>query len=314
MDKKKLKKNADEPKEKPKRTPNSVKKDPKNSIAHLLITGSNHFLETIFNATNNGIVITDPTGHIRKTNKKALEMLGYREEELFGKYISIISDYHGPMESSSLMKQLFEKGSVENYVISYRRKNGTNFSAEANITLLRDSTGTVIGGLSAIRHRTEHKQAQKLIEEKELDLTQKASELEELNAALNVLLHKRSEYKREQEENVLFNFYELVEPYLLKLKKECTDSRHRVYLEAIENTLNEIASSFSRNLLSRAKGLTATELQMANHIKYGMSTKEISSLLNISARTVESHRNSIRKKLGILDRGTDLRTYLLSFS
>lgn len=218
------------------------------------------------------------------------------------------------MESSPLMKELLAKGCIENHEISYRRKNGTIFPADINIMLLRNNKGTIIGGLSAIRPKTNHKHVQELLEEKELELQQKITELEELNVALKVLLHKRSEYKRELEENVLFNFYKLVEPYLLKLKKECTNSKHRVYLNAIENTLNEIVSSFSRNLLTKAKNFTDTELQVANHIKYGMSSKEIAAFLNISRRTVETHRNSIRKKLGITDRGIDLRTYLLSLS
>lgn len=51
---------------------------------------------------------------------------------------------------------------------------------------------------------------------------------------------------------------------------------------------------------------------MAEFIRSGMSSQEIASTLNVARKTVENHRNSLRNKLGITNRGVNLRNYLLS--
>ena len=45
------------------------------------------------------------------------------------------------------------------------------------------------------------------------------------------------------------------------------------------------------------QGLTFREIEIIKQIKEGLSSKEISSVLNISVRTVEVHRHNILKKL-----------------
>ena len=45
--------------------------------------------------------------------------------------------------------------------------------------------------------------------------------------------------------------------------------------------------------------LTRREMQIAELCSKGMINKEIASMLGISQRTVETHKNNIYKKLGI---------------
>jgi DNA-binding CsgD family transcriptional regulator len=60
--------------------------------------------------------------------------------------------------------------------------------------------------------------------------------------------------------------------------------------------------------------LSFTELQIANFIKTGKSSKEIGTLMKLSTATVNVHRNSIRKKLGITRKKISLQMYLLNQS
>jgi DNA-binding CsgD family transcriptional regulator len=56
------------------------------------------------------------------------------------------------------------------------------------------------------------------------------------------------------------------------------------------------------------------QIQIADLVKAGKSTKEISELLNLSDRAIEFHRNNIRNKLGLKNKKINLQSYLLSLS
>lgn len=60
-----------------------------------------------------------------------------------------------------------------------------------------------------------------------------------------------------------------------------------------------IHQNFHPTLLSLCSSLTPTELKICSLLKIGLSSKDIANVLFSSVRTIETHRNTIRKKLGI---------------
>jgi len=155
-----------------------------------------------------------------------------------------------------------------------------------------------------------HKEAQ--LRKREAELEAKTLNLEEANIALKVLLKKNDEDREELGKSVLFSIKELAGPYIEKLQNTKLDNRQRAYLNIIQSSLNDVASPFVRKVSALHLGLTNTEIQVANLVKHGKSTKEIADLMHLSGATIDFYRKKIRKKLGIINRKINLRTYLTS--
>jgi len=146
---------------------------------------------------------------------------------------------------------------------------------------------------------------------KELDIQKR--NLEEANIVLQVLLEKRYEDKKEMEDNLLMNVKEMISPYFKKLRKTKLNVQQKTILSIIESYLNEIISPFVRKMATRHLNLTPSEIEVADLIRFGSNSKEIADIMNLSPRTIYNHRKNIRKKLGIENKKTDLRSYLLSY-
>ena len=170
----------------------------------------------------------------------------------------------------------------------------------------------MIGTVGCGRDVTNEKKVEKALKEREKELERKNLRLEELNSALKVLLEKRDGDKKVLEEKVLMNIKNLIIPYIEKLKRTTLNARQEVFLDIIQSNIQDILSPFAHKLSFKYLNFTPTELQVADLVKQGLRTKEIAELLNSSPETVSGHRKSMRKKLNLKDKKSNLRTHLLS--
>ena len=157
----------------------------------------------------------------------------------------------------------------------------------------------------------ERKQAEEALQRRTEELKAKAESLEEVNTTLKVLLKQRKEDKTELERKVLANIKDLIFPYVEGLKTGRLDRKQDSYLNIIESNLNDIISPFSHEL-SKHSTLSPREMQVADLVRRGKTTKEIAELLHVSTRSVDSYRHRIRKKLGLKDKRANLMSHLLS--
>lgn len=193
-------------------------------------------------------------------------------------------------------------------------KDGREVWADTIKTPIYSDSGNIIGTAGIARDITRRKRAEDELKKRERELDAKSRNLEELNIALKVLLKRREEDKTELEEKVLLNIQELVQPYLEKIRKTSLDSDQKAYINIIETHLNEIISPFQRNLTSKYPHLTPREIQIANLIKDGKTTKEIAEMLNSSPGAIDFHRNNLRNKLGLKNKNANLRSCLISLA
>jgi PAS domain S-box-containing protein len=160
---------------------------------------------------------------------------------------------------------------------------------------------------------TERKKVEQSLLTREQELQDRTQDLEEMNAALHILLKKREDDKAALEEKMLLNVKQLIEPYLHNLQQTRLSARQSSLLNIILANTEEIISPFARNVTNIYNKLTPKELQIADLIKQGKTTKEIAGIMSSSVRTVEFHRSNIRNKFRLKGKA-NLQTHLLTIT
>jgi len=159
---------------------------------------------------------------------------------------------------------------------------------------------------------TEARQAEATLREKKRLLSEYAHKLEEVNTALQVLLDRRDEERRDFEQSMVTQVERLVAPYLRKLRTGLGDSDLATYLEIIQTNLAEIVSTPGGPLSAQLARLTPVEARVAALVRDGRTSMEIARVLDVSVNTVSFHRRNIRAKLDLRGRRDNLRSRLLS--
>jgi len=259
--------------------------------------------------------IVDTRGIIRRVNKTEMAMLGYTREEMEGKPIF---DFILPEQRKEARRRFHLKlagkdvSKDENRI--YVRKDGSRVYVSIDDALECTEDGQVTGVRTTMVDITKRKMTEQALQERTQELKAHTASLEEMNVALRVLLKHRGKDKIEVGEKIVSNVTDLVLPYLETLKNTPLNTRQKGYLSIIESNLNDILSPFLRRLSSKFLRLTPKEVQIADLIRHGNTTKEIAALFHVSTRTVRFHRENIRAKLDLKNKPANLRTYLISLS
>jgi PAS domain S-box-containing protein len=193
-------------------------------------------------------------------------------------------------------------------------KDGKEIWIETIKTPIYDKDGIIIGTTGIARDITGRKRTEEELKKHQYELEAKTRNLEELNIALEVLLKKREGDKLQMEQKIVSNVREFILPHVETLKNTRLNMHQKSCVKVIETHLDDIISPFLNNMISQYSNLTPREIQIANLIRVGKTTKEIAQLLNSSTATIDFHRNNIRNKLGLKDKNISLMAYLISLS
>jgi PAS domain S-box-containing protein len=320
-------------------------------IEKMLRDSRERFL-TLLETTSDWIWEVDQNGAYIFSNQKVKDILGYDRHEVIGKKpfdfmppheaekvaksfrkfsksrkafsglenINLHRDGYEIVLESSGVPVFDENGEYQGYRGIDRditkRKLAEQVMEQINADLekrVKERTAALLENNKQLRKEIhERKQAEQTLKKREKELKNTAVQLRELNSALKVLLGKKDEDRVDLEERMISNLRELIFPYLAKLNSGNFPEKEKALLNIIEANLKDLMSPFARSLTSKYLGLTPNEIQVANLIKQGKTTKDIAELSNLSPRTIEFHRDNIRTKLGIKNKKVNLRTYLLS--
>ena len=282
-----------------------------------------------------GIAVSDLDGNLLFVNEAFAAIHGYSPGELVGKYLSI---FHAPEQISAVEKanrQIKERGEFSGEVWHIRR-DGTVFPTLMRNSILRDEEGMAIGMIATLRDITERKKVEEKLKKHECELEEMVEKrtakltrinrelkdskerlkeqkraIEEKNVALREMLEQFGVEKKKFKDDIVANIENLVIPILRRLETEKGRFK-RDYLDLLKRNLEELATSFGRKLSEPRLKLSPREIEVCDMIKTGMSTKEIAKLLHISPRTVERHRDNIRRKFNIINSQINLSSFLHS--
>lgn len=240
------------------------------------------------------------------------QILGYKPEDF---KVSSYYDHLHPDDVEGVMQAheaALETGKYEKIARVYNPKIGDYVWIHAFSIAVRDKNGEISHANGIFLDVTEKHRAFQKVKKSEKELENRANSLFEMNTALNVLIKKMESKESDFLEHVTANMQHLVLPYLEKIRKNTSDSINQALIDIVETNLKKVTADFSHRLSSSVYSLTATEIKVANLVKLGNTTKEIAATLSISYKTVESHRERVRKKLGINNKKINLRSHLLS--
>lgn len=268
------------------------------------------------------VAIIDAEGIIVETNKAWMtfaqaNQIGIRPDMVGLNYLDICDSAEG--EGDEIAHNVADgireviSGRTAEFVLDYPCHSAT----EERWFNLRATRLNAPGPLRIVvshENVTNIKKAQEAIQRQQETLARQNKELMEVNAALKVLLRRREEDKKELEQKVQAQATDIIKPCLEELKSTDLNQNQLKLVDLLLTHLNDITSPFANSLASKRFDLTPMEIKTAVMIREGYSTKEISSTLNLSQRTIDFHRMNLRRKFGLNNSKSNLRTFLLSLN
>jgi PAS domain S-box-containing protein len=304
----------------------------------------------IFENAEEGIYQSTTSGRILNINPAFAKLLGYRSpEEMKKKIKDAYRQVYADQDMREKSLRMVESRGHATFEFRFRRKDhtlGWGYTSMHAVRNARGKTAYYEGFFLDITDRKEmekklhedhdrleqrvrertrkiaqlnedlaadiavRKKMEKVLRAREKELKRRSVKLRQFNITLHTLLEQREIDRKDLERQIMSNVDDLIMPCIERLKNTGLPYRANSLIQSLQDNLNTLTSSFLYKIKADAH-LTPTELQIANFIKTGKSSKEIGAIIKLSAGTVDFHRNNIRKKLGIRGEKISLQAYLM---
>ena len=157
------------------------------------IEKANAYNRSLIEASLDPLITINPDGTISDVNEATIRVTGYSREHLIG---TDFSDYFTePAKAKAGYEKVFRDGSVTDYELEIRHKNGHVTPVLYNAAVYRDSAGNVTGVFAAARDITERKTAEEAVKKERVLLEERVkertAELARINAALQTEIEER---------------------------------------------------------------------------------------------------------------------------
>ena len=237
-----------------------------------------------------------------RLSKNYEKMLGMPADKALGKTM----DELFPSDLSKSMMADDRKVLNDNKVITVRENFAGRTYETTKFPIYMNGRPYVLAGFTL--DITERKIAEDALRSASGALLEQKAELERKNTALQEVLSQLELEKLRLKEELSAGLDEILTPFLnrMKIRKEL-----RKYAVQVQKRVKDLTSSLRPSAAAeRLRKLTLREREICEMVRGGLSSKEISDLLRVSRQTVDAHRRSIRKKLGLTNKGGGLASFL----
>jgi len=289
-------------------------------------------------ASRDGIIVADIDGNLILYNQRFFEIWQIPEDRF------LAADNHKRLEMALAKTKDPIRSAIQIWsMMSRPEKNGHDEVELADgryldryTSSVLDHQGQIIGRIWFHRDITELKRIQKELQEYNHFLGQQVKErtaeleklyyelqikeshneiqrkkLEENNKQLRHILYYMERGKQNLQEKIQSNIKNGLMPFLEILRDTRLSKKQQEILDEIDKKINKLINNTNGKENTLKNSLSPTEFKVAEYITEGKNSKEIASILSCSKRTIEGHRYSIRKKLG-LKKGENLHLHLRS--
>ena len=260
--------------------------------------------ENILNATSDLILVVDATGQVVNINAavkavmdearvlhrpiwEVLSLEGDSVEELLRYYPVGITCELAPFGESAI------------YKMQVNPLKSVSMASDQYIFVLTNMT------TQALQRET----LERIVGEKTEALRREKAQLEEMNITLRNVLKSVGREHEEHASNLAAKVNTLVLPALERIESENDPAIRKGYVTVVKDQLTRLLPRDSGGMPLLLK-LTQMEMKVCQFIQSGHSNKDIADLLNLSVETIQTHRKSIRRKLGLHGRNISLYAHL----
>ena len=219
------------------------------------ITVSKEYVDNILESMMDSLIVFGPDGEIKKINKAARELSGYKEEEMVGMHGQQLFERETPFEGAKLNK-LVETGYLKNYELICLSKDKVNIPILFNASIMRNPKGEIAGIIGVMKDMRELKNLQeKLV---------RAENLAALGRFSGIIGH---EFKNEL--CIMKNAV-----YFLGMKLQDGDEKTKKHIGILDKEIAETErmidniASFAKNRSSELKPVNLEDLLSATIEKF----------------------------------------------
>jgi len=184
------------------------------------------------------LIVVNPDATLKSVNRATCDLLGYKEDELIGKDVSLIfTEEEEEEEEEALFKgkrlrRLIDEGSVHNFDMTYKTKAGEKIPVRFSGSAMRDESGRLVGVVGVAR---DVRETLKLI----ADLKKSKEELEEFSRTLEKRIEERTKDLTDSQQASLYLMEDIEEERKALEQKTIELEKAKAELESFSKGLEK---------------------------------------------------------------------------